>query len=902
MKHNIDIRALKLNKWYVPKTVSLENIENDTDIQSYVAIGYFDAVQIKGLSEKYGDEHPFIGGYKTMVEWKEKEKVGLVDFSSQEQLLFIDICDKPNDTGASFTKEQINGFWNDTSSPYLFLSMIHINHIGNLKKALKGINTIFQKDYLAYISFDYCDIVLFAKNTNMTQYLYNIQKLFDNVPYKKDVIFDTFSLASFYPKYAINAKNQNLQNDNGNDNFSATINLSIHDCHGFNMMSNHSSCFNENIKKSQMFGRHDISLIKDEADTKWLLEIMQELHNQNNQRLFWTFETYIKTNIFHPQEETNKNSHNETIRKSKDKTYNKRKKQYDKICTKLKERISELKNSIEDAELTDARGFMFPVYEVRDCICSIVKNNFAEELVYCVYESFLNFIKYMTKKFETLASYEENERVKIEEEITYCYNQYFTALNTIVNSTMHNERQFVQATAFNAIFYSIPPKILAFYNAYIYNMKKLLCDKGNIGEFTYFICPSFSPIMSIEMISPNDEPPCERILMISISEKTLYDVAVVSYQLIHELAHYIGEEIRCRRQRKQSVINSLIEFIAVMCDINDRDIVMQLKKYAMDEMCNEYFNYFIKFQQDSISFVKELDTDSSDKLSEYLMESVTETRSENCYDHGLEQIGLINQNDQQKYRIYYKEQYSRQKSQEISNKLDHLHDDENVRNYKLFIELLESIYRETYADLQMLLVLAVNPYDYLSMFIQKIGVSLDNLLCNLADAIRVGIIFKIMTACGFWETDKLKFNDERLSDEINNLLKNVDEACAEVEKSNIIVDLLNEIQQISKTYKNDIDEHISFSDDTELMTNDDEKYEKYFSLEDYNFVLCDLYSYLLHVTKEFLLKYDFLEKKEGIAKIRRTIKTLLDFNSIESVFNCVEKEMQEYWDVLLKQD
>lgn len=889
MKHNIDIRALKLNKWYVPKTVLLENIKNNTDIQSYVAIGYFDAVQVKGLSERNENEHPFIGGYKTMVEWKKEEKVGLVDFSSQEQLLFVDICDIENEEGLSFTKDQIERFWKDNSNSYLFLSMIHINHIGNLKKALKGIKTIFQKDYLAYISFDYCDIVLFAKNIGVSKYLDNIQRLFGNAPYGEEVVFDTFSLVSFYPEDAINAGTKNLHNIK--DCFSAAINLSIRDYDGFNMMCKKSPCFTQNVEKRQMFGRHDISVINDNADTKWLLEIMEELHRKENQELFWTFETYIKTNYLYPE--------GKTIENSKLKTLNERRKQYTNILSKLQDRISKLEASMKSAELANESGLMFAVYEVRDCICSIVKNNFAEEFVYCVYESFFNFIKYMTKKFEKLASYQENEKVKSEEEITYCYNQYFTALNTIVNSTMHSERQFIQATAFNAIFYSVPPKILAFYNAYVYKMKKLLCDNDNFSDFTYLICPSFSPIMSIEMISPNDEPPCERILMILISEKTLYDIAVVTYQLIHELAHYIGEEVRCREERQRSVINSLIECIAFICKIEDSDAVMLLKKYATDEVCNDYFKYFIKFEQDRISFVNELVTDFSDKRLEYFMGNYSKYKSGDFYDQSLEQIGLTDSDVQEKYRMLYKEQYVRHKNQEISDKLGYLCEEENVKAYKALTELLVPIYRETYADLQMLLVLAVSPCDYLSMFINKIGVSFDSLLCNLEDAIRVGIVFKIMTVCGFWEDDKLKIMDESLSGELYILLESIDEACAGAKDSDIIADLLNEIHEMSKTYKNNIDDDISFSNDTDLMKNDGEKNEKNFSLEEYGFIICDLYRYLLQVTKKFLSEYERSEKKEGIAKIRNTVKTILDFKSTESVFNCIEREMQEYWEILL---
>lgn len=82
--------------------------------------------------------HPFTEGYNKLEEWKGEEKNNIVDLSSQEQILFLDICEESQADGTAFTENEVQGFWNGGSSecPYIFLSMIHINCSGNLKKAL----------------------------------------------------------------------------------------------------------------------------------------------------------------------------------------------------------------------------------------------------------------------------------------------------------------------------------------------------------------------------------------------------------------------------------------------------------------------------------------------------------------------------------------------------------------------------------------------------------------------------------------------------------------------------------------------------------------------------------------------------------------------------------------------
>lgn len=126
---------------------------------------------------------------------------------------------------------------------------------------------------------------------------------------------------------------------------------------------------------------------------------------------------------------------------------------------------------------------------------------------------------------------------------------------------MHSERQFIQATAFNALIYDVPSKIMAFYVAMIHVIQEIIKSNDD-KNYTFLLTPSFSNEICVKTISyQKEELPHDRILMVSINEKSLYNPRGVSRRMAHEVAHYVGDEIRNRQQRKECFELSVIYII-----------------------------------------------------------------------------------------------------------------------------------------------------------------------------------------------------------------------------------------------------------------------------------------------------------------------------------------------------
>ena len=860
-----DIRIFKLNKWYVPKTHDLNGKQ--------VVIGYFDAVDIIQIDETEGKKHPFIEGYNQMVEKKEKQKSKLVDYSSQEQMIFANISEEK---GIGFSATEINNFWSDKEWPYLFISMIHISHLGKMEEALEKIREVFQNNYLCYVSFDYCDLIVFAKRIYIKDYLDKIKRLFQTD--EKHLFFDSFSMVSFDDTYLNEEKildGKIFQAGCERDKFQATVNLSIRDYEKFKQWY---EALDKNASLYNMFGRYDVSIVQ-EADTRWLLNIMKKLHDKKNHEIFWTFETFIKIEeqdiegyVIQPNPMT--------------------KEYYNFIREKLEDKIGELQKAVNESVLVNGSNFILPICEVRDCICSIVKNNFAEELIYCIYESFYEFIMYMIKIIHKLSAGEAGKNIS-EKKIAESYDNYFAALNALVNSMMHSDRQFIQATTFNAIFYSVPPKIMSFYNVYIYRLKKILMDNGTEEQISYLIYPSFSPEVSIEKISLDDEPPCERILKVKVNEKALYDISLVTFQLVHELAHNIGNRNRCRTFRMKNMFRTLIRFIENENEIADEKLKKGLMKYLEkiwfeQELKVEYLEVF---KEESKKFLRNLYVDSVEIIPEFLEQIYKESLDkERIFDNSITQIGIEDEIEQKHYLKNYLPQYCREKGFELHEKVELSRN--SIKRYEKIVDILREAYYECYADVQMILVLKVKPEEYLNLFIQKEGITIEELVNDVDDIVRICTIFKVMMDCEIWQ--EKDFPELKTSQLINSIRRYNEYAFAKFPEDGMLErnnQVISEIKELMKIFlgNEEIGENRIFADCRSVPTD-----IKIRDLGKANIVLYDLYEYLLYVVKETLKEYKENFKQQEIDNIRKIVEIMTKSEDIIAVYNCIENELHKY--------
>ncbi len=212
-----------------------------------------------------------------------------------------------------------------------------------------------------------------------------------------------------------------------------------------------------------------------------------------------------------------------------------------------------------------------PSEELYRSLHTLDANGLANEFTLCVLPS----LKGYTKTFQIYADamahpekyWENGERwVSIEDSLEKLRRDYFHALSILVQSTMHGERKFVQAPAFNCTAFDIPPKLLALYCAVICWITQTLND-NSAREFYFLLAPGFRDDIYVQPLSmrlgPKDEGISHphNLLIIHLNEKLFYEPSRLLGVLCHEISHHVGGESRRRKERARCIFRSLAMYI-----------------------------------------------------------------------------------------------------------------------------------------------------------------------------------------------------------------------------------------------------------------------------------------------------------------------------------------------------
>lgn len=111
---------------------------------------------------------------------------------------------------------------------------------------------------------------------------------------------------------------------------------------------------------------------------------------------------------------------------------------------------------------------------------------------------------------------------------------------------MHSERQFIHTPAFNANFFDIPPKLIAYYNAIAYKIAFQLKDKSRAQPaYHYVITPDYRTNIHVEPLNISySRDTSEHLAIINLPERFFYQPQKTIMLFAHEVGHYEGDRKR----------------------------------------------------------------------------------------------------------------------------------------------------------------------------------------------------------------------------------------------------------------------------------------------------------------------------------------------------------------------
>lgn len=164
----------------------------------------------------------------------------------------------------------------------------------------------------------------------------------------------------------------------------------------------------------------------------------------------------------------------------------------------------------------------------------------------------------------------------------YCNDAYVIARSMIDSSlrTLHDP-------IVEPINHVIPEKVINFYTCYLYDLKDYLLTIENSKinyHFDFLIKPTRSKSIAVVPMDMIDNNPKERMLLIKIPIKEMFNFDLIVFEITHELMHYVGQKQRNREKRLEIFCDYLAYTMTIIVNKNEfnKDDRKKIKAYMCD--------------------------------------------------------------------------------------------------------------------------------------------------------------------------------------------------------------------------------------------------------------------------------------------------------------------------------
>lgn len=747
-------------------------INNNNSFRSFAYINKIDVVRV----DQKDEISSLKSGYQALQNKLQRYEAGIQAYQTQQTMVvFRDIDDK-----SSCDQERIEEFWSEKKALF-FVTMVNIPICGWESKSAseclieteKRIKKVFEgKKCLLYYTLEYNEIMLFCQDVGFEEYYKLVMRLnHEKLDDKENYIIDTITLYGFGEEAATLNDSQ----------VSTIIKIGINDCRkATSFLDEHKLTVSCKGRLFGLLGRKDIAIVLEEISVAQLYKFLLDIEDQ---KFITTFSMNLLTdaNIIHSLLGSNLDIKSiiddawlEELTKYKDDLQS----SYIEFC---EENLIQVDNV-----------FLRMIDSISSLIASSRRSRLAEDLAVCLWFPFKHFSKFMCE----LAKHNLSKHLDWELEFQQSLDTFCQNVMLIENSTVHTNRQFVQIPHCESIAFEMPPKVMAYYTLITQKiLSSFNCQDPEIccGAM---LAPHLVNELEVEPLFCNDSIEPLQFIIVNISEEMLYDPRRTVAILGHEMAHFAGNEIRCRDTRRRCIYvyhiyNLLIEFVKKYMD----QIPTEIPEQCID--LNSIFKLAKKFTKKII----ENDHGNQKPLNRELMREISNLRNKlfsDLRDDVIKKLIIRNGNvlfSDYICKAYYTEAhnndiYIRQLAtdfannviavMDIVNKFDEIRYDE-MDNYEKRVGYLFS---ETYSDLAMIKVFKISMKDYFNLY--KKDLNTYPLMCDIPSNLSDIILTRFLTVCAvaYGEDNVCNIGDDRKLERVDEILAEACWSCNNFKKIN----------------------------------------------------------------------------------------------------------------------
>lgn len=385
--------------------------------------------------------------------------------------------------------------------------------------------------FALYYSYDFCDYVLFAKNITMERYNEILWRMTTGADCAFNAVRDTYSIYAFHTRTLLEAMKGTDTPELDALSLNISLRLSAYSSTSFSAWEESLLKYNIKLDKAFMFSRYDLELQAKNINGKQLAMLLHELDCTYAEDLppFGSYELMLLSSVSPSNEPSGKAPWKDV----------------------------EFVNALETMLASNANPVDKILQEYdREALRSLrelLQNSFSTEFLMGVFPA------YLTGRDILKIDGNTPEWHQIQE--LYANAQYFfNALDTLKLSMMHGEHRFIQAPAFDATYFDIPPKLFAYYAAILNLTKEVYQDKD--GKYTFLMVPDFRPGINVRPLPEEDAADVKsRLAIVYLSERYFYDPFKAISLIFHETAHYLSE--RYREERAKEIFFSISAYLIV---------------------------------------------------------------------------------------------------------------------------------------------------------------------------------------------------------------------------------------------------------------------------------------------------------------------------------------------------
>lgn len=344
--------------------------------------------------------------------------------------------------------------------------------------------------------------------------------------------------------------------------------------------------------------------------------------------------------------------------------------------------------------------------------------------------------------------------------------RFLDSVNLIVQNSSTGDRQFVTAPGFNMQSYDLPSKLISFYASFVQQVTTLLNIKDSSGDtggghdYKFLTCVGMKQQLVVAKILECFCPET-RLMLVEVPERQMFALKESMLMLTHEVSHFAGWTIRCRKEREEYMLQSIEWMLSVglitLFDIAEGLTLPQMQawKNKLHELLVEEFIQYDDWhrpEQGLAHHTEYLYRKWRLKCPKVLKECKQEL--ENCLME--ERKGKAGESVQDMERRYKrKEVITRCMSSLIAEVMSH-----PGAGHFAFSDMVGSvidIYKETFADLVSILTLDLSFEQYIAAFTGLLEITDNQELLRTDAFIRTAAVSCVV----FYDKDKKQWPESK---------------------------------------------------------------------------------------------------------------------------------------------